>query len=94
MEGTPGAADGVVFREKAQEAALEGGSSFGETGRVAPFDRDRYRAVAVHRQAFRRRSARGCDRGCPGQSGWGKSTATSGRRGGGRGGETPRGPLT
>jgi hypothetical protein len=37
-EGTSGAADGVPFREGAQEAALEGRSSFGEVCWAGPFN--------------------------------------------------------
>jgi hypothetical protein len=84
VEGTSGAADCVPFREGAQEAALEGGSSLGEACWASPFDRDRYRTVVGSRWAFRRGSTRGRDRRCPSQSGWGKSTAASGRRDGGR----------
>jgi hypothetical protein len=83
-EGTSGAADCVLFRERAQEAALEGRSSFGEACWAGSFERDRYRTVVGQRRAFRRGPTRIRDRRCPGQSGWGKSTAASGRRGGGR----------
>jgi hypothetical protein len=83
-EGTLGAADRVLFRESVQEAALRGGERFGATCLAVPFERGRYRtAVELHR-AFRCRAARDCDRGCPSQLGWGKSSAASGRRGGGR----------
>jgi hypothetical protein len=93
LEGTSGAADGVFFRESAQEAALEGRLSFGEACWAYPFERDRYRTVVGQRWTFRRSSTRVRDRRCPSRSGWGKSTAASGRRGGGRKGrkanETP-----
>ena len=83
-EGTLGAADRVLFRESVQEAALQGRSRFGEVCSAAPFVRDRYRTVAGLHRAFRCKAARDCDRGCPSQLGWGKSSAASGRRGGGR----------
>jgi hypothetical protein len=45
MEGTPGAADCVLFRERAQKAALKGEPSFGKASRAIPFERDRNRTV-------------------------------------------------
>jgi hypothetical protein len=45
MEGTPGAADFVLFRESAGEAALEGKSSFGKACWASPFERGRNRTV-------------------------------------------------
>ena len=84
VEGTSGAADWVLFREWAQEAALEGRPSFGEGCRAGSFERGRYRTAVELRWAFSRSSARIRDRRCPGRSGWGKSNAASGRRDGGR----------
>jgi hypothetical protein len=90
LEGTSGAADGVLFRERAQEAALEGRLSFGEACWAYPFERGRNRTVVGLRWAFRRSSTRVRDRRCPSQSGWGKSTLASGRRGGCRKGRKAR----
>jgi hypothetical protein len=89
-EGTSGAADSVLFREGAQEAALQGRSSFGETCWAIPFERDRNRTVVGLGWAFKQSRTRDRDRGCSSQSGWGKSTAASGRRGGGRKGRKAR----
>jgi len=83
-EGTLGAADRVLFRESVQEAALRGGARCGAACLAVPFERGRYRTAAELHRAFRCRAARDCDRGCPSQLGWGKSSAASGRRGGGR----------
>jgi hypothetical protein len=84
VEGTSGAADCVLFREGAQEAALQGRPSFGEVCWAIPFDRGRNRTVVELSWAFKLGPTRDCDRRCPSQSGWGKSTAASGRCGGGR----------
>ena len=83
MEGTLGAAECEFFRENVREAALPGRSRFGEVCWVVLFERGRYRTAAGLHRAFRCRSAQDRDRGCPSQSGWGKSSAASGRRGGG-----------
>jgi hypothetical protein len=94
VEGTSGAADCVPFREGAQEAALQGRPSFGEVCWVIPFNRGRNRTVVELSWAFRLGPTRGRDRRCPSQSGWGKSTAASGRRDGGRKGlKKPERPL-
>jgi hypothetical protein len=84
VEGTSGAADWVLFRERAQEAALKGRPGFGAACRASSFERGRNRTVVGLRWAFSRSSTRIRDRRCPGQSGWGKSSAASGRRAGGR----------
>jgi hypothetical protein len=83
-EGTLGAAECGLFRESVQEAALQGRSRSGGVCLAIPFERGRYRMAAGLHRAFRCRSAQDRDRGCPSQSGWGKSFAASGRRGGGR----------
>ena len=83
-EGTLGAADRVLFRESVQEAALQGRSRFGGVCPAVSFERGRYRTAAELHRAFRCRSARDCDRGCPSQVGRGKFSAASGRRGEGR----------
>jgi hypothetical protein len=84
MDGTLGAAEREPFREGDREAALRGGWIFGEACLAVPFVRGRYRTAASWHRAFRCWLARGRDRGCPSQSGWGKSSAPSGRRGEGR----------
>jgi hypothetical protein len=84
VEGTSGAADVALFRESARKAALKGGSRFGEPHSAISFERGRNRTVVLLGRAFRQSWTRDGDRGCPSQSGWGKSTAVSGYRGGGR----------
>jgi hypothetical protein len=69
MDGTLGAAERVLFRESVQEAALQGGACFGAAYPVVSFARGRYRTAAELYWAFKCRSARSCDRGCPSQSG-------------------------
>lgn len=83
-EGTLGAAECGLFRESVQEAALQGRSRLGGACWAGGFARGRYRTAAGLHRAFRCRLASSRDRGCPSQSGWGKSSAASGRRGGGR----------
>jgi hypothetical protein len=87
VEGTPGAVDCEPFREGAWETALEGRSRFGEACWAGSFERGRFRTAAGFRVHSKRGSARARDRGCPSQSGWGKSTAASGCRDGGWKGE-------
>jgi hypothetical protein len=93
MEGTSGAAEGAPFREGAQEAALQGQSRFGAASWVVSFARGRNRTVVRSGWTFRQDLTRDHDRRCPSQSGWGKSTAASGRGGGGqkgrKAGKTP-----
>jgi hypothetical protein len=84
VEGTSGAADLVDFREEAGEAALVSEPFFGAGSSgwlVRVFEAVTARSLSsIH---SRSRAARVGDRRCPGRSGWGKSTAVSGRRGGG-----------
>jgi hypothetical protein len=90
VEGTSGAA---VRAFLSRGGAESGPTRCAERKRGAPggFVRRRgpYRRAVELRRSSSRGATRTRDRRCPGLSGWGKSTAASGRRGGGR-----RGPQS
>jgi hypothetical protein len=94
-EGTLGAVDCITFRGVVWKAALKGRSCVSAANRVSRVPRWALRSSCRKVQGrpitarsfgafcskWRRASVH--DKGCPGRSGWGKSTLASGRRGGG-----------
>jgi hypothetical protein len=82
VEDTSGAVEFVFFREKMEEAALRRTArKCGEPGELIPLEAVTARPLSVTSSEFHLASAG--DKGCASQSGWGKSTAVSGHRGGG-----------
>jgi hypothetical protein len=89
-EGTSGAVTYVPFREGANGAALKSEPYFGAVSQVSSFELSRGRVTA---RPFAQDLSRCCragthDKRCSSQSGWGKSTAASGRRSGGQASES------
>ena len=94
-EGTSGAAvraflsRGSTGSGPTRCAERERGTPGGSVRKRGP-----YRRAVEPRRYSSRGPTRIRDRRCPGLSGWGKSTAASGRRGGGRRGGKAKRPLT
>jgi hypothetical protein len=79
----------LSFRGEVRRAALQGVPSASEVHRADSFGNEAHTAGPSSHVDSSRGATRTRDRRCPGLSGWGKSTAASGRRGGGR-----RGPQS